>query len=98
MKVLLMKIYNIWPPVVFIFLMFYISFYTSTDIIFHNFLELDYLKKDFHHEIFVFNGFTHPPPPPPPPHPLSFNRQNPLSVTKVFCQCPVLCPQKSERQ
>ena len=48
--------------------------FTSADIIFHQFLEIHSLlyKKDFRH------GFS------TPPHPL--NGQNPLRVTKVFCQ------------
>ena len=39
LKVLILKIYKIHPPVP-IFLLFYIGFYTSADIIFHNFLKL----------------------------------------------------------
>ena len=39
LKVLLIKFYKIQPPVL-IFLMFYISFYTSADIIFDSLLEL----------------------------------------------------------
>ena len=52
--------------------------FTSADIFFYNFLELDptlYLKKDFCHEFYFFNGFTqtlHP-----QPHKL--NDQNPLA-------------------
>ena len=38
LKVLLIKFYQIQPPVL-IFLMFYISFYTSVDMIFDNLLE-----------------------------------------------------------
>ena len=39
LKVLILKIYKIQPPVP-RFLLFYIGFYTSADIIFHNFLQL----------------------------------------------------------
>ena len=39
LKILILKIYKIQPPVP-IFLRFYIGFYTSVDIVFHNFLKL----------------------------------------------------------
>ena len=56
------------------------SAFTSEDIIFYNFLELDskLSKKDFCHK-FYFNSCTQT------PH--SLNDQNPLSVMKVFCWC-----------
>ena len=57
------------------------SAFTSADIIFYNFLELNskLSKKDFRHKFSFFNSFTQI------PHPL--NSQNLLSMIKVFCRC-----------
>ena len=63
--------------------MFLLAF-TSASIIFHNFLELHSTLTE--KDIFVRNfPFLTDSLNPPPPHPL--NSQNPLCVTKVFCQC-----------
>ena len=55
LKVLLIKIYKTQLPDL-IFLMFYISFFTSADIIFHNFLELHLTlsEKRFSTQNFLF--------------------------------------------
>ena len=64
--------------------MFYISIYTSVDIIFHNFSELHstLFEKRYSSRNFLFLRIHLTP---PPPYPL--NGQNPPSVTKVFCRC-----------
>ena len=75
---------------IFYFLLFYISFYILR---YHQisfctkFLTLIqyFLKKDFRHKFFFFNGFTNPPIT-DPLNPL-INSQNPLNMTKVFCRC-----------
>ena len=41
-------------------------------------------RKDFRRKFSFFNGFTETPT-------LHLNSQNPLSVTKVFCQCSLTC-------
>ena len=74
LKVLLIKFYKIQPPVL-ISLTFYISFYTSADIIFDNLLELHSTL----YQTSFFNGFTQHVLPPNP-----FNDQNLLSLTKAF--------------
>ena len=71
--------------------MFYISFYRSADIIFYNFLELHSTISEKR-----FSFLTDSLKPTPTPH--SLNNQNPLSVTKAFCRCFLLCSQKIERQ
>ena len=77
LKVLLIH-RQIRPPVFYV-LLFLLAF-TSADIIFYKFLKLHSAlpeEKIFRCEVFLFNGFNQT------PH--SFNGQNPLSVTKVFC-------------
>ena len=68
----------------FYFLLFLLTFTSSADIIFHKFLELHSALSE--KKIFVTNfPFLTDSLKPQPPHPL--NSQNPLSLTKVFCQC-----------
>ena len=73
-----------------LFLVAYISFYITSADIFHNVLEL--YSKLSEKTIFITNfpfltvSLT-PSQPPPPPHHRPLNRKNPLSATKVFCQC-----------
>ena len=84
LKVVLIKICKIQSLdllLLVVFLSFYISRYhfpqvfrTSFNIIW---------KKVFRQKFFFFSRFTQIPI--RPPHPI--NSQNPLSVTKVFCQC-----------
>ena len=64
--------------------MLFLLAFTSADIIFHKILELHSTiceKKDFCHK-FSFFWRIHS-----IPHPHPLNSQNPLSATKVFCQC-----------
>ena len=90
LKVLLVKICKIQTTDL-LFLVIFISFYISAASFFTNFQNFNqhYLKKDFCHR-FSFFKWIHSP---SPPHPL--NAQNPLSMTKVFCQC---SPYKSNVQ
>ena len=70
---------------IFYFLLFLLAF-TSADVIFHNFLELHSTlteKKIFVTNFPILTDSLNPPPPPRKP----LNRQNPLSVTKVFWRC-----------
>ena len=68
-----------------LFLTVFISFYISR----HHFSQVFRTsfniiwKKDFRHKFSFFNGFTQT----SLPHSHPLNSQNPLSVTKVFCQC-----------
>ena len=78
-----------------LFLVIFISFYITSADIFNKFLELHSTLSE--KKIFVTNFpfltdslNTQPPGPPPPPpsfqHTHHHHHQNPLSVTKVFCQ------------
>ena len=81
LKVLFCKIIH----QIFYLLLFYISFHISRHhFSFHSFSTSFNIiwKKDFCHKFSFFNGFTQP-------HLL--NSQNPLSMTKVFCQCSLNC-------
>ena len=82
LKVLLIKIIRCSDHFLY-FLLFRISF-TSADIFFYKFLELHSTlpEKGFCHEFFFINKFTLAP--------THFMRQNPLSMTKVFCRCSLI--------
>ena len=87
---------------IFFFSCFILVFFTSTDIVFHKFLELHstlFVRKIFVTKFSLFLMDPLKPPPPPPPH--SLNSQNQLSVTKVFCRYSlniVMEPGKSKKK
>ena len=71
------KSYKIQLPVLLFFVVLKYQFLyqqISFFATFYNFIQ--HLKKDFHHKFQLFKT------------PSPFNSQNPLSVAKVFCQCP----------
>ena len=70
----------------FFYFLFYISFFISR-YHFHNFLEFHSIlsEKNFRFKFSFFNGFT------PSPQLHSFNVQNLLNVTKVFCRFSLKC-------
>ena len=81
LKVLLIKICKI-QSLDLLFLVVFISFYISRyhfSQVFRTSFNIIW-KKDFRHKFSFFNGFTQT----PTSHPV--NSQNPLNVTKVFCQ------------
>ena len=84
----LIKTCKIEPPVILLFVVF-ISFYIGRYHFFCKFLELRWILsvKNIFVTIFLSStdSLTSPPPPPPPPL-LFLNGQNPLSMTKFFCQ------------
>ena len=82
LKVLLINICAIQPPDLLftvVFISCYISRYHFSQILE---LHLAYSGRRFRHEFSFFNRFAQT------PYPL--NGQNPLSVTKVFCQCSLI--------
>ena len=89
LKVLLVKICKV-RSLDLLFLVVFISFYISRYFsrVFRTSFNIIW-KKDFRHIFSFFNGFTQPPSPPPThiPPPPSLNSQDPLTVTKTFCQC-----------
>ena len=87
LKVLLIKICKIVLRNKNFYSLLFLLVFTSADIIFHKVLELRSTlseKKIFvTHFPFLMDSLK-PLQPPPTPHP---NSQNPLTMTKVFCQC-----------
>ena len=90
LKVLLKKICKIEPPDL-LFLVVFISFYVSryhfshvSRYHFSQFFRTSFriiCKKDFRHKFSFLTDSIKPP----------LNCQNPLSVTKVFCRCSLIC-------
>ena len=93
LKVRLIKTCKIEPPDL-LFIVVLISFYISK----HHFSQIFrtlfniYLKKDFRHKFFFFNGFTKA----SFPHPL--NCENPLSLTKFFVVASLMVKSKLPTQ